>query len=127
MFIYILPADASVSPKACAEELGYTFLPCVLANLHRAPRLLHHGRDLNITGRSVNINRGRVLTAADVSVAIVPVRLSLFLLSSVLWTVLTLNLTATYSVSSCFLLISTMHWVALRCWPSWHEAPLLSL
>ena len=36
----LLPAEASVSPKACAEELGYTFLPCVLANLHRAPRLV---------------------------------------------------------------------------------------
>mmetsp|Transcript_4210 Transcript_4210/g.5789 ORF Transcript_4210/g.5789 Transcript_4210/m.5789 type:complete len:192 (-) Transcript_4210:34-609(-) len=29
-----------VSPKACAEELGHTFLPCVLAYLRRAPRLL---------------------------------------------------------------------------------------
>ena len=28
-----------VSPKACAEELGYTFLPCVLAYLHRAPHI----------------------------------------------------------------------------------------
>lgn len=28
------------APRACAEELGYTFLPCVLANLSRAPRLL---------------------------------------------------------------------------------------
>jgi hypothetical protein len=29
-----------VSPKACAEELGFTFLPCVLAYLHRAPQLV---------------------------------------------------------------------------------------
>jgi hypothetical protein len=26
--------------RSCAEELGYTFLPCVLANLHRAPLIL---------------------------------------------------------------------------------------
>jgi hypothetical protein len=31
---------AQTTPKACAEELGYTFLPCVLAYLHKAPRLL---------------------------------------------------------------------------------------
>lgn len=30
-----IEADESVSPRACAEELGYTFLPCVLSNLHR--------------------------------------------------------------------------------------------
>jgi Protein of unknown function (DUF3326) len=35
-----LAVDERVSPKACAEELGYTFLPCVLANLHRAPTLV---------------------------------------------------------------------------------------
>jgi hypothetical protein len=31
---------SQTTPKACAEELGYTFLPCVLAYLHKAPRLL---------------------------------------------------------------------------------------
>lgn len=33
----VLPSDVdeSVCPRAAAEELGYTFLPCVLANLHR--------------------------------------------------------------------------------------------
>jgi len=29
--------DESVSPRCCAEELGHTFLPCVLANLNKAP------------------------------------------------------------------------------------------
>ncbi|CAM9742685.1 unnamed protein product, partial [Discosporangium mesarthrocarpum] len=39
-----IDVDEGVSPRACAEELGYTFLPCVLANLHRAPSLVakHH-------------------------------------------------------------------------------------
>lgn len=35
-----LEVDAGTSPKACGEELGYTFLPCVLANLNRAPLLV---------------------------------------------------------------------------------------
>lgn len=35
-----LDADAGVSPKAAAEELGYTFLPCVLVGLAGAPSLL---------------------------------------------------------------------------------------
>ena len=29
-----------LSPRNCAEELGHTFLPCVLANLARAPSLI---------------------------------------------------------------------------------------
>ncbi|MGC1247639.1 MAG: DUF3326 domain-containing protein, partial [Spirulinaceae cyanobacterium] len=29
-----------VSPRAAAEELGYTFLPCVLAGLSRAPQYI---------------------------------------------------------------------------------------
>lgn len=28
------------APRVCAEELGHTFLPCILVNLSRAPRLL---------------------------------------------------------------------------------------
>jgi hypothetical protein len=33
-----LPADPTVAPRAAAEELGYTFLPCVLVGLSRSPR-----------------------------------------------------------------------------------------
>lgn len=36
----MFPTDNCVSPKAAAEELGYTFLPCVLSYLHRAPSLI---------------------------------------------------------------------------------------
>ena len=35
-----LPLDPSVSPRAAAEELGYTFLPCVLVGLSRAPQFV---------------------------------------------------------------------------------------
>lgn len=33
-----LPLDVNISPKAAAEELGFTFLPCVLVGLSRAPQ-----------------------------------------------------------------------------------------
>lgn len=65
LLIYV---DADVSPKACAEEIGYTFLPCVLANLHRAPRLLKQASSAGIG-------------VEDVDAAVVPVRLYNLLIS----------------------------------------------
>lgn len=35
-----LPLDPNLSPRAAAEELGYTFLPCVLVGLSRAPQFI---------------------------------------------------------------------------------------
>lgn len=35
-----LPLDSRVSPRSAAEELGYTFLPCVLVGLSRAPQFV---------------------------------------------------------------------------------------
>jgi hypothetical protein len=35
-----LPLDASVAVRSLAEEIGYTFLPCVLVGLSRAPQLI---------------------------------------------------------------------------------------
>ncbi|MEM6838426.1 MAG: DUF3326 domain-containing protein [Cyanobacteria bacterium P01_C01_bin.120] len=35
-----LPLDPNLAPKSAAEELGHTFLPCVLAGLSRAPQLV---------------------------------------------------------------------------------------
>lgn len=35
-----LAVDPKVSPRAAAEELGYTFLPCVLVGLSRAPQFV---------------------------------------------------------------------------------------
>jgi hypothetical protein len=35
-----LPLDPEISPRSAAEELGYTFLPCVLVGLSRAPQLI---------------------------------------------------------------------------------------
>ena len=38
-----LPLDPTLSPKSAAEELGHTFLPCVLAGLSRAPQFVVGG------------------------------------------------------------------------------------
>lgn len=35
-----LPLDPQLSPRSAAEEIGYTFLPCVLAGLSKAPQIL---------------------------------------------------------------------------------------
>ncbi len=35
-----LPLDRSISPRSAAEELGYTFLPCVLVGLSQAPQFV---------------------------------------------------------------------------------------
>jgi len=35
-----LPLDPALSPRSAAEELGYTFLPCVLVGLSRAPQFV---------------------------------------------------------------------------------------
>ncbi|MCT7986727.1 DUF3326 domain-containing protein [Laspinema sp. A4] len=35
-----LPLDPDISPRSAAEEIGYTFLPCVLAGLSRAPQFI---------------------------------------------------------------------------------------
>ena len=39
-----LPIDPEISPRSAAEELGYTFLPCVLVGLSRAPQFITEGR-----------------------------------------------------------------------------------
>lgn len=35
-----LPIDPQISPRSAAEEIGYTFLPCVLVGLSRAPQFV---------------------------------------------------------------------------------------
>ncbi|NET56089.1 MAG: DUF3326 domain-containing protein [Symploca sp. SIO2E6] len=35
-----LPLDPELSPRSAAEELGYTFLPCILVGLSRAPQFV---------------------------------------------------------------------------------------
>lgn len=40
-----VPLSQSLSPKSAAEEIGYTFLPCVLAGLSNAPQYVVTGSD----------------------------------------------------------------------------------
>lgn len=56
-----LPLDPTISPKSAAEEIGYTFLPCVLAGLSKAPQF--------ITTQAVG---GPTLWADQVDAVIVP-------------------------------------------------------
>lgn len=39
-----LPLDPTISPRSTAEEIGYTFLPCVLVGLSRAPQFVSAAR-----------------------------------------------------------------------------------
>ncbi len=57
-----LPIDSTISPKSSAEELGYTFLPCVLVGLSRAPQFVHprSAQSSSQCGRSSDIHRNEV-------------------------------------------------------------------
>jgi hypothetical protein len=46
-----LELDPQISPRSAAEELGYTFLPCVLVGLSRAPQFVQP------TGQSINADQ----------------------------------------------------------------------
>ena len=65
-----MEVEYDVSPKAAAEELGYTFLPCVLANLNRAPHLhkIGHG---HTDAFKYTLPHG-ALTAKDVDALVIP-------------------------------------------------------
>ncbi|KAI3731580.1 hypothetical protein L1987_62769 [Smallanthus sonchifolius] len=57
------PLTQSLCPKSAAEELGYTFLPCVLAGLANAPQYLTNKSDFQENG---------CITAGDVDSVIIP-------------------------------------------------------
>jgi hypothetical protein len=44
-----LPVDPDLSPRAAAEELGYTFFPCVLVGLSRSPQFILESNNSLIT------------------------------------------------------------------------------
>jgi hypothetical protein len=56
-----LPPDPNLAPRAAAEELGYTFLPCVLVGLSRAPQF--------VTARNASTT---AIWAEEVDAAVVP-------------------------------------------------------
>ncbi len=57
-----LPLDPCVSPRAAAEELGYTFLPCVLVGLSRAPKIITNH----------NLLKPDDITSADINAIVTP-------------------------------------------------------
>lgn len=64
--------EEGVSPKAVAEELGYTFLPCVLSYLHRAPRLVELKNRREIGNDPIQHRHDDLVTADDVDAVVVP-------------------------------------------------------
>lgn len=62
-----LPVDPTVSPRAAAEELGYTFLPCVLVGLARAPQFA-----IGPGSETASEVAGESLWARDVNALVIP-------------------------------------------------------
>jgi len=58
-----LPLDASISPRSAAEELGFTFLPCVLVGLNQAPQYVINRQ---------NCNNSQVIWADEIDALIIP-------------------------------------------------------
>jgi len=76
-----LPLDPALDPRAAAEELGHTFLPCVLVGLSRAPDLrpLPGGPPLQGSCQSsgaasapLQAGGAAALTAADLGAVVAP-------------------------------------------------------
>ncbi|KAL3677069.1 hypothetical protein R1sor_027017 [Riccia sorocarpa] len=62
----LLPFDHTISPRSAAEEIGLTFLPCVLVGLSRAPQYVSKAEQ-------VNHSKNGTLRAPDVDCVVVPV------------------------------------------------------
>lgn len=73
-----LPLDPYLSPRSAAEEIGYTFLPCVLAGLSKAPQFVTpavgqasclsqvlSGQDARPTTTNIYTNRGNFESASQ--------------------------------------------------------------
>ena len=61
-----IPLDPTISPRSAAEELGHTFLPCVLAGLSRAPQFVDWQQ-----GHSIRADAA-VISAHQVDAVVVP-------------------------------------------------------
>ena len=52
-----LPLDPHLSPRSAAEEIGYTFLPCVLAGLSKAPQFVTPSVGFESASQSLWVDR----------------------------------------------------------------------
>ncbi|HEY9833916.1 MAG TPA: DUF3326 domain-containing protein [Stenomitos sp.] len=69
-----LPLDPDLSPRSAAEELGYTFLPCVLVGLSRAPQFVERqnpNSQFSIPTQNFTSPAGDIW-ASDVDAVVVP-------------------------------------------------------
>jgi hypothetical protein len=64
-----LPPEAGLDPRAAAEELGHTFLPCVLVGLSRAPDLVSLAAR---GGASTTCTGGDLLRAEQLGAVVAP-------------------------------------------------------
>ena len=101
---YFVFKDEIVSPKACAEEIGYTFLPCILSYLHRAPNLVDIQENQSIARLSSSSMKS-LITNEDVDAVVVPVSSFTYILV----------------IISCIDFISQMHWVDLQYYLLYHK------
>jgi Protein of unknown function (DUF3326) len=60
-----IPLEPTISPRSAAEELGYTFLPCVLAGLSRAPQFVDQSQARLVADSTI-------ISAHQVDTVIVP-------------------------------------------------------
>jgi hypothetical protein len=68
-----VPLDANLSPRSAAEELGYTFLPCVLVGLSRAPQFITTQLEVNsLVGGVGQMQLLGDIWASEVDAVIVP-------------------------------------------------------
>ena len=63
-----LPLQENLDPRTVAEELGHTFLPCVLVGLSRAPDLI----PLNTIKRTTNISTADFITIDQLGAVVAP-------------------------------------------------------
>ncbi|NEP23560.1 DUF3326 domain-containing protein [Moorena sp. SIO3I6] len=71
-----LPIDPNLSPRSAAEELGYTFLPCVLVGLSRAPQFVVNQKNspsslANPDSQTISSKPGKIW-ADDVDAIVIP-------------------------------------------------------
>ena len=67
----ILPINDHLDPRAAGEELGYTFLPCVLVGLSRAPDMIFKNQE--IKNSQINWIKGATpIGINDIGAVIVP-------------------------------------------------------
>lgn len=69
-----LPLDPDLSPRSAAEELGYTFLPCVLVGLSRAPQFVERQNpDSQFSVQTQNFTSpAEDIWASDVDAVVIP-------------------------------------------------------